>query len=96
MQKREKKILLVDDEPDIRLIGRKILEKEGYEVILAASGGDALVHLRKEKNFSLLIVDYHMPGIEGEELFREILKLDGIPVLVVTGDYLEQENTLID
>lgn len=48
------------------------------------------------KRLLLLIVDYYMPGIEGEESFRQIFKLDNIPVIVVTGDYLEETNTIIE
>lgn len=66
-----KKILIVDDEPDILLILRKILEKEGYKVIDAESGEEGLKKIKEVKP-DLALVDIMMPGMDGWEVCRRI------------------------
>lgn len=82
-----KKILAVDDDPDILTLIRYNLEKEGYKVSTAESGEEALEKTRKSKA-DLLILDLMMPGMDGLEVCR-ILKSDvstrGIPVMMLTA-----------
>lgn len=82
-----KKILAVDDDPDILTLIRYNLEKEGYKVSTAESGEAALEKARKSKA-DLLILDLMMPGMDGLEVCR-ILKSDaatrGIPVMMLTA-----------
>lgn len=66
-----KKIMVVDDEPDIVYVVSKMLEKEGYEVVGAASGEEALDKLNEEKP-DLILLDVMMPGIDGWETCRRI------------------------
>ena len=73
MNKMTKKILVVDDEPDIRTSIKTILEKEGYTVFEAANGRITLNLLKKEK-FDLIILDVMMPEMSGWDVFKEILK----------------------
>ncbi|HPH21795.1 MAG TPA: response regulator, partial [Haliscomenobacter sp.] len=63
------KILIVDDEPDILEILQYNLEKEGYQVVTASSGEEALVVAEKEQP-NLIVLDIMMPKIDGVEVCR--------------------------
>lgn len=80
-----KKILVVDDEQNIRLLLRTILELEGFDVVLASNGKDAVDVLKKEKP-ALMITDIMMPEMDGWELMKKVrddLKSD-IPIIALT------------
>ncbi len=82
-----KRILVVDDEPDIRDILRILLEGEGFEVEEAENGREALEKIQKRPP-DLVITDYVMPEMDGEELCRKIKKdllVRHIPVIMLTG-----------
>jgi CheY-like chemotaxis protein len=66
-----KRILLVDDEPDFLDVVGEFLGDEGYEVVTAQNGGEALETLAKELPFDLLLSDINMPGMKGFELLSE-------------------------
>lgn len=68
-----KKILVVDDEADIRTSLKTILEKEGYEIDLAEEGKVCLTCLVKKK-YDLIILDVMMPGMSGWDVLTEIMK----------------------
>lgn len=68
--------MLVDDEPAIRKILRKILEHDGYTVIAEAAGGDEAVEKYRKYRPEITIVDNAMPGKNGIEAIREIIDLD--------------------
>jgi CheY-like chemotaxis protein len=82
------RILVVDDEPDLRFILRRIFEAAGHEVIVAGTGADALACLAGTLP-DLVVTDMMMPVMGGREL---IARLRGdpatahIPILAVTGD----------
>jgi len=81
------KILIVDDEPDIRDILRLTLSEENYEVSEAADGEEALKAMRT-KAFDLVLLDYKMPRLNGREVCLEIKKdllLRHLPIIMVTG-----------
>ncbi len=81
-----KKILAVDDEKDILFTLEAIGEVADFDIITVNSGEKALKKL-KEEDFSLIMVDYHMPGMSGLKLVKEIRKSDQeIPILVLTVD----------
>ena len=81
-----KKILLVDDEANIRTSLADILEKLGYEVIQAANGQEALEKVDKEKP-DLVLVDTKMPDMDGIEVCRQIKNIEGLntKVIIYTG-----------
>lgn len=83
----KKKILIVDDEPDIVELVSYNLKKEGFEVVSALDGNEALVVIKKG-DFDFLILDLMLPGIPGMELCR-ILKNNPetrhIPVIMLTA-----------
>lgn len=84
------KILVVDDDRDIRDTLVDALECEGYEVISAVDGVDALERLRSEaQSPSLILLDLMMPRMNGLELSKELARVETwarIPILVVSAD----------
>jgi two-component system response regulator AtoC len=75
MAKSKGSILVVDDEPAMRLLLSSILKDEGYEVAAAATGEEAL-QLVARQHFRLVITDLKMPGISGLELLSRIKRDD--------------------
>lgn len=81
----ETRILVIDDDPDVRFILQEALKKIGYEVQAVESGLEGIEAMRSER-FHLAIVNLKMPHIGGKEAIEEIRKIDPqIPVVVVTG-----------
>lgn len=78
------KILVVDDEQEIAELIRDYMQKEGYEVILAYDGEEAL-RLYRETKPSLAILDIMLPGIEGTEICRVIRSESPIPVIMLSA-----------
>jgi len=80
-----KRILIVDDETNVRLNFRMTLETEGYEIFEARSGEEA-VQLLAEHSFALAILDMRMPGMDGLELLAK-MRESGIrlPAMIVTA-----------
>jgi signal transduction histidine kinase len=79
------RILLVDDQEEVLLSGRALLEREGHFVLTADSGERAL-ELFKQHEIHLLLVDYFMPRMTGEEMIREIRKFDPyVQIILQTG-----------
>ncbi|HEY9063106.1 MAG TPA: diguanylate cyclase [Pseudobacteroides sp.] len=81
-----KRILLVDDQEDYRIVTQTLLEREGYEVYTASNGIEA-IELVKQQHFDLVLLDYFMPGgMTGEEVVQEIRKFNEyIQVILQTG-----------
>lgn len=78
-------ILVVDDQEEILISNRLLLEREGHTVLTAASGDEAL-NLFRPGAIQLVIVDYFMPQMSGEEVIREIRKRDEeVQILLQTG-----------
>ena len=83
----KKKILVVDDEQTILDLVKFRLEKQGYDILLASTGADALV-LAKDENLDMVILDIMMPEMDGYEVLkrlREELKLKDLPVMLLTA-----------
>jgi len=81
------KILVVDDEPDIRDVLRITLEDEKYEVYEAGNGEEAIAFIQK-KLPDMVLCDYKMPRMDGREFCRLIKKdilLRHLPIIMVTG-----------
>ena len=82
-----KRILIVDDEQDIRTYLSTLLEDQGYETIQARDGGEAMQKILTEPP-DLITLDISMPEKSGIRFFREIKTDDrwkNIPIVVVTG-----------
>lgn len=84
-----KRILVVDDDEDIRLLYKEVLQEEGYEVELARGGEEALEKLGKSKP-DLVTLDLKMRGMGGLEVLERIREHDkDLPVIICTayGEY---------
>jgi CheY-like chemotaxis protein len=85
-----KKILVIDDEELIIKSLVKLLQKNGYTILTAKNGQDALV-ITDEESFDLIIADIRMPGMNGVETIRSIYdnlkakNLEIIPAIFITG-----------
>ncbi len=82
-----KKILVIDDEPDILALVSYNLAKEGYRVITSSHGNDGLEQARKG-NITLIVLDLMLPGIQGLELCRMLRsdpRTESIPIIMLTA-----------
>jgi two-component system KDP operon response regulator KdpE len=86
-------ILVVDDEPQIRRVMRTTLSSNGYAVIEAKSGEEALEALRKEHP-ELILLDVNMPGIGGLEACREIRDQSDVAIIMLTVRNTEHDKVL--
>ena len=77
------KILIVDDEPQIRRVLRTTLTSQGYTVTEARTGEEAFEQVRNERP-DLILLDVNMPGISGLETCREIRASSDIPIIMLT------------
>ena len=78
------KILVVDDEKNIRDLATLYLEKEGFTVESADNGRDALIRFAEIKP-AMVILDVMMPGMDGFEVCRELRREHDVPILMVTA-----------
>ncbi|MDR2660532.1 MAG: response regulator YycF [Lactobacillaceae bacterium] len=78
------KILVVDDEKSISEVIKYNLEKEGYEVVVATDGKEALETFQSEKP-DLILLDQMLPELDGFEVLREIRQTSNLPVIMVTA-----------
>ena len=77
-----KKILLVDDEENIQIVYREEFEDLGYLVVSASNGEEGLRKFQDEKP-DIVILDIHMPGMNGIEVLRKMKMMDSsIPVIL--------------
>ena len=78
------RILLVDDDPNIRQLVNLYLQKEGFEVIMADRGDEA-VKIFKNTPPNLILLDLMLPGMDGWQVCREIRKVSDIPIIMLTA-----------
>jgi two-component system chemotaxis sensor kinase CheA len=81
------KVLVVDDSKYIRTMVKLILAAAGYDVVMAADGGEALAYLR-DHSVDVVVADVDMPGMDGFELtdaIRGSVSHAGMPIILVTG-----------
>jgi two-component system response regulator HydG len=86
VSKEKHKILVVDDLKSIRLTLSGILEDEGYNVVMAEDGYQA-IEAAKQTPFGLIFMDIKMPGINGVQTFREIKKINPEAVVIMMTAY---------
>jgi DNA-binding response OmpR family regulator len=77
-------LLLVDDDPTLLSVLARRMAREGYEVLTAPSGAQALTQL-EQRWPSLLIVDLMMPGMDGFELCRRVKRIADLPIIVLSA-----------
>ena len=93
-----RKILVVDDDPVIRDMMADILDFEGYSIVVARNGNEALQMLRSDQNF-LVFLDIMMPGMNGKDLCAVLesdphLRKRHIIILMSAMDNLEEASSL--
>ncbi|WP_077329373.1 response regulator [Virgibacillus siamensis] len=80
-----REILVVDDQPGIRLLLQEIFTNEGYQVTTVQTGKEALDYL-SSKEFDLLMLDYKLPIIDGIEVLRKMSEREiTTPAIVMSG-----------
>jgi two-component system, OmpR family, response regulator len=80
----KQKVLVVDDDVNICELVRLYLEKDGYEVVVAYNGIKA-VEVFKDTTPNIVILDIMLPGMDGWQVCREIRKVSGIPIIMLTA-----------
>jgi len=88
-----KKILVVDDEPQIVKVLKAYLEKAGYRVLTAYEGNSALAVFQSEKP-DFVILDLNLPGMDGLDLCKSIRRDSNVPILMLTAR-VEEADRLI-
>jgi len=88
-----KKIMVVDDEPQILKVLRAYLEKSGFQVVSAADGNSALAIFKREKP-DFLILDLNLPGMDGLDVCKAIRRESNVPILMLTAR-VEEADRLI-
>ena len=79
-----RRILVVEDDPAVRNLLAEYLELEGYEVLQATSGMEALQRAA-ERTPDLVILDVNLPGVDGLEVARRLRSASAMPILMLTG-----------
>ena len=85
------RILIADDEIEIRKVLRLLLENAGHEIIEAGDGASAVETLRRDGQIDLCIMDIMMPVMNGIEAVKNIREFSPIPVLFLTAKSLESD-----
>ncbi len=91
------RVLVVEDDSDLREIVCEVLENAGYDSIAAAGGEEALAVLHRPEHADLILLDLTMPGMSGFELRERLLdtpELRSIPVVVMTASRKFDPSTL--
>lgn len=85
------KILVVDDESRMRKLIKDFLEREGYQILEASNGMDAMDLFYENKDVALVILDVMMPKMDGWEVCREIRRNSAIPIMMLTARSEERD-----
>lgn len=85
------KILVVDDESRMRKLVRDFLEREGFAVLEAGDGQEAVEIFYEHKDIALIILDVMMPHMDGWETCREIRKNSKVPIIMLTARSEERD-----
>lgn len=88
------KILVVDDESRMRKLVKDFLSKQGYEVLEAADGEQALDIFYEDKNIALIILDVMMPKLNGWDVCREVRENSKVPIIMLTARGDENDELL--
>ena len=82
----QKQLLVIDDEENLRHLLRSLLEKEGYDVCLAADGQEALVFL-EQQDFDIILCDLRMPRMDGMEFLKQAAGRTSTATIITMSAY---------
>lgn len=83
-------ILVVEDEEMLREVVKVLLESKGYAVLTAGDGKEGLdVYQRHQKKIDLVISDFGLPGFNGDELYRRLVKMNSQVRMILASGYIE-------
>jgi CheY-like chemotaxis protein len=82
------RLLIIDDQEDIRLMLRILLEDQGWDTEQARSGEDALAQGDRVSRFDALVVDYKMPGLDGMQVARQFRDAGFVRPIIICSAYL--------
>ncbi len=85
------KILVVDDESRMRKLIKDFLEREGYQILEAADGLEALDIFYENKEIALIILDVMMPKMDGWGVCQEIRRMSQVPIVMLTARSEERD-----
>ena len=88
------KILICDDEKEILEILELYLEKEGYEILKASDGEEAISILNSENNIDLSILDIMMPKVDGYKVVKHLRKISNMPVILISAKNQDSDKIL--
>lgn len=83
-------LLLVDDNAEYLQAARLLLEREGHVVMCASNGSEALTRLREQK-IDLLLLDYYMPGMTGEEVVTQLRQFNPLVQVILQTGYASEQ-----
>ena len=90
------KVLVVDDESRMRKLVRDFLVKDGYSVVEAADGEEAVDVFMSDKDISLIILDVMMPKLDGYGVAEEVRKMSDVPIIMLTAKKVMREMSCVD
>ena len=85
------KILVVDDESRMRKLVKDFLVRQGYTVLEAADGMEAMDYFYEDKDIALVILDVMMPKMDGWQVCREIRQYSKVPIIMLTAKSDEKD-----
>jgi DNA-binding response OmpR family regulator len=83
-------VLVVDDDPGLQKLVRVNLQARGYQVTTASDGLSALKQAQ-ENNFSLIVLDIRMPGMDGFEVCRNVRLFSDVPIIMLTARDMQED-----
>jgi CheY-like chemotaxis protein len=85
-------VLIVDDEDFVTMLAQRVLTDEGYRVITARDGFQAIdIYRRLKDQIELIILDFTMPVMDGSDVFEELLQINAKVPVVLSSGFAEQE-----
>lgn len=94
METQKSKVLIADDEVEIRELLRLYLEKEGYEIIEASDGREVLQKLQEDEGIGILLLDIMMPELDGFHVLKKLREERNLPVVILSAKTADNDKIL--